>query len=444
MFENFTALADRVEARLPAGLAYTATVSGEQSDFVRFNRAKVRQPGEVRQAGLSLRLIDGRRQTAGDITLTGLPEADSARVDALLDRLAARLPLLPEDPHLLINPTPSSSHHDGANALPDATAVVDDVLAAAHAQGKDPDLVGVYAQGNIYRGFASSTGQRNWFSTWSYNLDWCLVAGGDKAVKSGLAGFAYDPAALQSRMAEASRQLAIFSRPARTIEPGRYRVFLSPAAVGEILGLLNWGAFSARAVATRTSPLMRLVEGKERLHESVNLCENTRDGVAAAFQEDGFVKPDLVPLWTAGQHAGTLVSPRSAAEYGQSTNGASAGEQAVSLDLAAGDLPTAEALARLGTGVYIGNLWYLNYSDRNAARMTGMTRFATFWVENGEIVAPLNVMRFDETVGNILGANLEGLTAERDLRLSSDTYFARSTDSARLPGALVRDFTFTL
>jgi hypothetical protein len=65
-------------------------------------------------------------------------------------------------------------------------------------------------------------------------------------------------------------------------------------------------------------------------------------------------------------------------------------------------------------------------------------------VEDGEIVAPLNVMRFDETVGNILGANLEGLTAERDLRLSSDTYFARSTDSARLPGALVRDFTFTL
>ena len=102
-------------------------------------------------------------------------------------------------------------------------------------------------------------------------------------------------------------------------------------------------------MATRTSPLMRLVEGKERLHESVHLSENTAGGVAAAFQEDGFVKPDRVALWSAGQHAGTLVSPRSAAEYGQSTNGAGAGEQAVSLDLAAGDLPT--AIAALGTDI---------------------------------------------------------------------------------------------
>ncbi len=35
-------------------------------------------------------------------------------------------------------------------------------------------------------------------------------------------------------------------------------------------------------------------------------------------------------------------------------------------------------------------------------------------------------------------------TTERDFRLSADTYFQRSTDSARLPGALVEDFTFTL
>lgn len=40
-------------------------------------------------------------------------------------------------------------------------------------------------------------------------------------------------------------------------------------------------------------------------------------------------------------------------------------------------------------------LWYLNFSDRPGGRITGMTRFASFWVEDGRIVAPLNVMRFD-------------------------------------------------
>src|SRR5690606_7103337 len=98
----------------------------------------------------------------------------------------------------------------------------------------------------------------------------------------------------------------------------------------------------------------------------------------------------------------------------------------------------------LGTGVYIGNLWYLNYSDRNACRLTGMTRFATFWVEGGEIVAPLNVMRFDDTIYRILGENLVGLTVERDFLMSTDTYDARSTRSMRLPGAVVDDFRMTL
>ena len=76
--------------------------------------------------------------------------------------------------------------------------------------------------------------------------------------------------------------------------------------------------------------------------------------------------------------------------------------------------------------------------------MTGMTRFATFWVEDGEIKAPLNVMRFDETAYRMLGENLVDLTAEREMILDAGTYFQRSTTSGNLPGALVDDFTFTL
>jgi predicted Zn-dependent protease len=76
--------------------------------------------------------------------------------------------------------------------------------------------------------------------------------------------------------------------------------------------------------------------------------------------------------------------------------------------------------------------------------MTGMTRFATFWVEGGKIVAPLNVMRFDETIYRILGENLIDLTSGREFLPDNDTYFARSTDSMNLPGALIDNFRFTL
>ena len=73
-----------------------------------------------------------------------------------------------------------------------------------------------------------------------------------------------------------------------------------------------------------------------------------------------------------------------------------------------------------------------------------MTRFATFWVEKGQLVAPVPAMRFDETVYHMFGKGLVDLTRERELLIDPSTYGARSTRSARLPGALVDDFAFTL
>ena len=73
-----------------------------------------------------------------------------------------------------------------------------------------------------------------------------------------------------------------------------------------------------------------------------------------------------------------------------------------------------------------------------------MTRFATFWVEDGAIVAPIDVLRFDDTLFRMLGQNLEALTAETELLLASDTYRARELSSMRVPGALLSEMTFTL
>ena len=73
-----------------------------------------------------------------------------------------------------------------------------------------------------------------------------------------------------------------------------------------------------------------------------------------------------------------------------------------------------------------------------------MTRFETFWFENGVVVAPVDVQRFDDTLYRMLGDNLEALTAERELMLSSSTYGARMLTSATLPGAIVSEMNFTL
>ncbi len=234
--------------------------------------------------------------------------------------------------------------------------------------------------------------------------------------------------------------------PPRHIEPGEYRVYMGPRAIDEIVILLSSGGFSARAHATRQSPLLRMAHGADEKHLShrVTILENTREGIAPGFQRDGFVKPGSVTLIAGGKLEDALVSPRSVKEYGLATNAANGHESPESLELAPGELDVGNVLAALDTGLYISNLWYLNFSDRAAGRMTGMTRFATFWVERGRIVAPVGPMRFDDSIYRMLGENLVDFTSSQEFLLDPSTYGERSTSSSRLPGALLKALRLTL
>ncbi len=440
MQDAFNRLAGDLMAGLQGEEVLLCSVHGEDSDFVRFNKGRIRQAGAVRQQGISLELIRGRRHAGASATLSGEHDVDLARLKPLLADLRARLPRLPEDPYLQYATDVHSSERHAEADIPTPDEAVDRIQSAASGF----DLVGVYASGGIHTGHANSLGQRNWFDTQNFNFDWSFYLSGDKAVKTAYAGQTWEETAFARKIARAARQLEALKRDPHTIQPGRYRVYLAPAAIHDIVGLLSWGGFGLKALKTGQSPLLKLAEGEASLAEAVSIAENTAQGFAPDFQAAGFIRPPRVPLIEGGRHAEALVSPRSSMEYHVPTNGASAMEAPESVDVAAGALPDAEVLGRLGTGIYVGNVWYLNYSDRPACRTTGMTRFATFWVENGEIAAPLDVMRFDETVYRMLGENLVGLTAERELVLDPGTYLQRATTSGRYPGALVEDFNFTL
>jgi predicted Zn-dependent protease len=175
-----------------------------------------------------------------------------------------------------------------------------------------------------------------------------------------------------------------------------------------------------------------------------SLYEHSAEGTGPLFQSQGFMKPDCVTLIEQGELVGSLISPRTAKEYDLDTNGAGASESPESYSVKPGDLDRVDILKKLDNGLFIGNLWYLNYSDRQSARITGMTRFACFWVENGKIVAPVNVMRFDDNLYSLFGDNLEALTKQRDFILDAHTYDERATSSAHLPGLMVKEFNLTL
>lgn len=415
--------------------------TGELSDFIRFNHGKVRQVGSVEQRTIELELIQGKRSSHGCLDLTGELETDEQRLKALLFKLREHIAYLPEDPHLYYSTEVRSTASVMPNDLHDAKEILADILRDVG----ETDFVGHYAGGATFSGFFNTLGQQNWHNTYSFNLDWSLYHSKDKAVKNAYAGFQWNSVTFLDKIRESKQQLDILKQSPMTIDPGKYKVFLAPSALYEIIDLLSWGGFSAKELQTKQSPLLRLQEDKNcQLHPTVTIRENIEHGLAPAFQEQGFLRPPHLTLIEQGKLKNTLVSPRTAKEYNLTANGAYHNESPVSIDMQAGSFSQKDVLETLDTGIYINNLWYLNYSDRAACRITGMTRFASFWVEDGEIVAPLNVMRFDESLYNLLGSNLIALTREREFIMDTDTYERRSVVSARLPGALIDKFNFTL
>ena len=87
MQDYFYTLADTITPALRGREVFTCSFSGEESDFVRFNRSRVRQAGSVTQRWLSLDLIDGRRHAAASVTLSGELASDRERLSRIISDL---------------------------------------------------------------------------------------------------------------------------------------------------------------------------------------------------------------------------------------------------------------------------------------------------------------------------------------------------------------------
>lgn len=447
MQDYFYSLSDALFSKLQGDEQLLLGFSGEDSDFVRLNHNRIRQAGCVTQRSLSLDLIKGKHHAQASIELSGEQELDMAQLAITLKKLREQRELLAEDPYLVFAKEINNSeyHHDNKNI--DSQQAVEQIVQAASEGGEDMDLVGLFANGTQYAGFANSMGQRNWHSSASFNFDWsCYLSNdigiSDKAVKSNYAGFDWQPDKLAEKMDSIKHQLSILSRPSKTLQPGSYRAYLAPSAVEEIISMMSWGGFGLKSHRTKSTPLLQMVEKDRALDASISLREHHARGLVPIFTGNGFIKPDHVQLIKQGRYQDCLVDSRSAMEYDKVTNVDY--EYPGSLELAAGALNSEDILKELDTGLYINNLWYLNFSDRSACQMTGMTRFACFWVEQGEIQAPVDVMRFDDSIYNLFGTNLLGLTQEREMILDPGSYSQRSNHSIELPGVLVSALRLTL
>lgn len=420
-----------------------AYIAKESSDFIRFSKAAIRQPGSVLDQSITLTMIAGgqqeQRQVRFSCNLTGDLQTDKEVLHFTVKWLQQEVETAPTDPYILYDTEVKTFETTGSkNATLDARGIVEDVLARV----VETDFVGILASGSISKFLWSSLGHRYEHSVDTFNLDSSFHRQGDKAIKQIYAGQRWDKDEFSKKCDLSLKQLDILKKPAKSIDPDNYRVYLAPAALEELFGVWSWSGFSQKAVQTKSAPFIKWLEGETPLSEKLSVTQDNVHGFDCRFDGNGFLLPEKVSLIEEGMFKDALTSPRTAQEYGLGFN--SSRESPSSLIVDMGDLKTQDILEELGTGIYCSNLWYLNYSDMPSGRITGMTRFGCFWVEDGQLQAPISVMRFDDSLQNILGKNLERVTSEDELILDSSSYYGRTLKSGRYPGALLSRLRFTL
>ncbi|MBF2098122.1 MAG: TldD/PmbA family protein [Gloeomargaritaceae cyanobacterium C42_A2020_066] len=438
--QGFNRLAAEVCLQAQADEWLTLEVDAERSQFIRFNQARVRQTGWVADGEIRLTLIWQDRCAYRSLPFTGHGASDCASVQAALTSLRQEVRELPPDPHVVRPADVATSREVYPGALLPPEQVVPTLMPVVAGL----DFTGCYAGGQVARAYADSAGQKHWFATESFTLDYSLWADDERAVKGNLAGSHWDQAQFASQLHGLTDQLAHLGRPTKAIPRGTYRTYLGPAAVADLVSMLSWGGLSEAALQQGVSALGALRRGEKTLSPQFCLGENFSHGLVPRFNHLGQMAPMTLPLIEDGQLVNTLISSRTAREYGLEANGAGASEAQRAPEVSPGSLPEAEVLTTLGTGLYLSNLHYLNWSDRPAGRITGMTRFACFWVEAGELVTPIVNLRFDESLYRFWGDQLVGLTDTLAFIPEVGTYGQRHLGGTWAPGMVVEDFTFTL
>ena len=440
MEQLFNQLSEILLNSLGADEHMKVSIDGENSQFVRFSQSKVRQAGLVDDASLSISLIKDEKTCSGSFTLTGNSKTDEKTTNAELSRLRNEVDTLPKDSYVVLPENTGSSREDHNGSL----LSQEDAVSALSPSMQGVDLAGIWASGRIFTGNANSAGQKHWFATDTFSLDYSLITPDERMVKGTYAGSQWDQTEYEKNMTSSIAKLRMMDKPGKKIKPGAYRTYIAPAGVADIVGMFSWGGVGEASIQQGDSSLCRMRQNDVKMSPCFTLSEDFTSGMVPRFNYNGELAPEKLDLILSGSLHNTLISSRTAKEYGVKSNFAGEREAMRSPVLAPGDLNEDDVVQSLDTGIYLSNLHYLNWSDRPGGRITGMTRYACFWVKNGEVIAPIENMRFDDSIYNFFGKNLEAVTEKTHLIPTVETYVGRELGGVSCPGILLKSFELTL
>lgn len=439
--EKFQAFSNQAFLQLKVGEVVTFNLAAENTLFTRLSKAKIRQSSYVDQGLISMNYLADGKTINMSFNFTQDLSTDLSVYKSYLDKARQYLSGLSADPYQVIPVNNGESAFEAVDGeLPDD----EEIIALALDQVGKNDLAGLLTKGDMIRANTNSLGQFHWFKSRSFYVDYSFYNESEKAVKGLYADTTWNQQHYLRELKDSIEKLNLMEKKSVDIPRGEFRVYLAPSAVNQILGILSWGGVSTGAHKRGEGSLEQLMKGEKKLSAKFTLEEDFNLGVTPRFNEIGELSPLSLTLIKDGEFKKFLTSTRTAKEFHLPSNFASEFEGLRSPKISGGKLKREDIFKHLERGLYISDLHYLNWSDRQTARITGMTRYACFWVENGEIVAPIKDLRFDESIYKIFGSGLIELSEESSIIPATGSYGGRDLGGASVPGALVDGFTFTL
>ena len=141
-------------------------------------------------------------------------------------------------------------------------------------------------------------------------------------------------------------RLQALSRPEKIIPPGTYRVYIAPEALAEFVPFFSWNGLGERSMREGESAWRALREGRRTMSPLFRVSQDFSLGVEPRFNELAEAAPERLVLVEAGKLAATVVSTRSAKQYGVASNAAPEDERVRSLAIDAGQPRRGEGRAR--------------------------------------------------------------------------------------------------
>lgn len=185
------------------------------------------------------------------------------------------------------------------------------------------------------------------------------------------------------------------------VEPGAYTVILEPAAFAGLLTFVQWTLDAKAADEERSWWHGRLGRPVASPLLTARSVPDHPDMPGSPIAEDGLPAPDVT--WI---DQGVLSNLAYSRYWAHHTGRPFTGDP-VNLVVSGSDSSLDELIRGVDRGILVTRFWYTNFVEEMELAITGMTRGGLFLIENGEVVAALRNMRFNES----LPAALSRMTA---------------------------------